>query len=138
MASVRGALERFPTPGVQFITAFERAQAIKMKRSGQSLALASAFAALLTGILPGCATLGKCGFGGCPGDAEIKAQVSTLLAQYPALEPPNLLQVQSLDHVVYLHGIVDTEYERLLAQSVALQAPGVARVVNFIGLSGSR
>ena len=109
-----------------------------MKRQRQFPALALASGILVAGILPGCATLGKCGFGGCSGDAEITTQVDALLAQHPALQPPTLLQVQTLNHVVYLHGVVDTDYERLLAQSVAIEAPGVSRVVNSIGLSNGR
>jgi len=54
------------------------------------------------------------------------------------LQPPNLIQVQTLDHVVYLSGLVDTDFQQQMAQSVALQAPGVSRVVNSIGLSGGR
>jgi osmotically-inducible protein OsmY len=110
----------------------------KMTRQGQSTALALIVAALLTGILPGCATMRKCGLSGCPGDAEITAQVNALLAQHPALEAPNLLHVQTLDHVVYLYGLVDTDYQRLLAQSVALKASGVSKVVNSIGLNDGR
>ena len=113
-------------------------RAAKMKQPKQSPARALAFVILLTGILSGCATSGKCGVSGCAGDAEITAKVTALLAEHPALQPPNLLQVQTVNHVVYLHGLVDTDYEQLLAQSVALEAPGVSRVVNFIGLSGSR
>ncbi len=80
----------------------------------------------------------KCGFDGCPGDAEITANVRALFSQHPVLEPPNLLNVQTLDHVVYLYGLVDTDFEREIAESVALQAPGVASVVNSIGLRGNR
>jgi osmotically-inducible protein OsmY len=112
--------------------------AIKMKRPGQSPALVLALAILLIGVLPGCTTLKKCGLGGCPGDADITAQVNGLLAQHPELQPPNLIQVQTLNHVVYLNGLVDTDFQRQMAQSVALQAPGVSRVVNSIGLSGGR
>jgi osmotically-inducible protein OsmY len=54
------------------------------------------------------------------------------------LEPPNLLTVRTLDHVVYLSGVVDTDFERQMAESVALEAKGVARVVNSIGVSGGR
>ena len=91
---------------------------------------------MLTSALPGCASYRKCGFGGCPGDAEITAQVHALFHQHPALEPPNLLEVHTLDHVVYLNGVVDTDLERQMAQSVAHEAKGVKRVVNSIGLSG--
>jgi osmotically-inducible protein OsmY len=108
-----------------------------MRRPGRLYAPALALAILLAGILQGCASY-KCGFGGCPGDADITARVNALLAQHPALQPPNLLQVQTLNHVVYLTGLVDTVFERQMAESVALQAPGVSKVVNSIGLSGSR
>ena len=93
---------------------------------------------VLTGTLPGCAAYKKCGFGGCPGDAEITAQVRALFDQYPALKPPNLLDVQTLDHVVYLNGVVDTDLERQMAESVADEVKGVTKVVNSIGLSGGR
>jgi osmotically-inducible protein OsmY len=46
--------------------------------------------------------------------------------------------VQTLDHVVYLNGVVDTPFEQRLAESVAGEAAGVKRVVNNIGLSGPR
>jgi osmotically-inducible protein OsmY len=86
----------------------------------------------------GCAAFVKCGFDGCPGDANITADVRARFAQHPALEPPNLLRVQTLNRVVYLYGLVDTDLERELAESVAHEAPGVANVVNSIGISGNR
>jgi osmotically-inducible protein OsmY len=97
---------------------------------------ALAFALVLAAALSGCAAYRKCGFGGCPGDAEITARVRALFDQHPALEPPNLLDVQTLNHVVYLYGVVDTDMERQMAESVAHEAEGVAKVVNSIGLSG--
>ena len=99
---------------------------------------ALAFALVLTVTLPGCVAYKKCGFGGCPGDAEITAQVRALFDQHPALKPPNLLEAQTLDHVVYLNGVVDTDLERQMAESVAHEAKGVTKVVNSIGLSGGR
>jgi osmotically-inducible protein OsmY len=97
-----------------------------------------ASAVILAAGLCGCAAYRKCGSGGCPGDAEITAQVQALFKQHAELEPPNLLDVQTVDHVVYLYGLVDTDYERQMAESVALQASGVRKVVNSIGLSGNR
>jgi len=105
-----------------------------MRRPNRLYALA--FILGLTGALPGCAAYTQCGLGGCPGDAQITAQVRALLGQHPALEPPNLLEVHTLDHVVYLNGVVDTDLERQMAESVAHEAKGVRRVVNSIGLSG--
>ena len=91
---------------------------------------------ILSAVLDGCAVYRKCGFQGCPGDAAITTEVEALFHQHPVLEPPNLLSVQTLDHVVYLYGIVDTDLERQMAEIVALQAHGVTRVVNSIGISG--
>jgi osmotically-inducible protein OsmY len=90
----------------------------------------------LSATLAGCATYEKCGFKGCPGDAEITAQVEARFAQHPAIEPPNVLRVQTFDGVVYLTGLVDTDYQRKLATDVARDAPGVKKVVNSIGLTG--
>jgi osmotically-inducible protein OsmY len=104
----------------------------------QKLMSLSALAMLLGGALPGCAVYEKCGLHGCPGDADTTARVHALFDQHPVLEPPNLLHVQTIDHVVYLTGLLDTDLERQIAESVALQAVGVTKVVNSIGLSGSR
>jgi osmotically-inducible protein OsmY len=90
---------------------------------------------LVASILPGCAVYKKCGLGGCPGDAEITAQVEALFDQHPVLRPPTIIRVQTWDRVVYLSGTVDTDLEKQIAESVALQAPGVARVENSIGLT---
>jgi hypothetical protein len=97
-----------------------------------------ALALTLAGVLPGCAAYTKCGFSGCPGDAQITADVRALFDQHPELEPPNLINVRTLDHVVYLSGLVDTDSESQMAEAVALQAAGVKKVVNSIGLSGGR
>jgi osmotically-inducible protein OsmY len=93
---------------------------------------------MVLAALPGCAVYEKCGLHGCPGDADTTARVNALFDQHPVLEPPNLLHVQTLDHVVYLTGLVDTDLERQIAESVALEAGGVTKVVNSIGLTGSR
>jgi osmotically-inducible protein OsmY len=96
-------------------------------------------AAVWLAILPGCAvyeTYQKCGLAGCPDDERITREVQALFSQRPALEPPNLIDVKTLDHVVYLNGLVDTDLERQLAESVAAGAKGVRRVINSIGLSG--
>jgi osmotically-inducible protein OsmY len=90
---------------------------------------------ILAASLCACAAYEKCGFEGCPGDAKIAADVRTLFKQYAELEPPNLVYVQSLDHVVYLTGQVNTDTERDLAKSVALHVTGVKRVVNSINTS---
>jgi osmotically-inducible protein OsmY len=99
-------------------------------------ALASSIA--LTCATTACAVYDKCGVSGCAGDAAITTQVQALFAKHPELEPPTLLQVQTLDRVVYLNGVVDTDFQRQMAEAVAREAPGVAKVINSIGLSGGR
>jgi osmotically-inducible protein OsmY len=94
-------------------------------------------ALLVSAALGGCATYEKCGFSGCPGDAQITAAVRAAFAEHAELEPPNLLEIQTVDGVVYLYGLVDTDYQRQMAEAVAHQAAGVNKVVNSIGLSGN-
>lgn len=106
--------------------------------NGSKQFYALTFALILAAAVPGCAAYRKCGFSGCPGDAKITADVQALFDQHPALQPPNVLSVRTLDHVVYLSGLVDTDLERQMAESVALQAAGVSKVINSIGISGNR
>ena len=96
----------------------------------RSLVLAFALASLI----PACAAYKKCGMSGCPGDAQITAQVQALFKQHSELEIPSAIGVQTLDGVVYLTGLVDTDFERRIALSIALGAPGVTRVVNSLEL----
>ncbi|MFI4868824.1 MAG: BON domain-containing protein [Steroidobacterales bacterium] len=98
---------------------------------------APGFALVLAGVLGGCAAYSKCGFRGCPGDAKITAEVRAQLDQYPALGGPNSVRVQTVDNVVYLYGQVDTDMQRQLAESVAVQATGGAQVVDSISLSNA-
>ena len=96
---------------------------------------AFASALILTVALPGCATYGESGFNGGPGDAKISATVQTQLDQHPDLGPPHSIDVQTINHVVYLSGFVGAGLERRTAESVASEAPGVARVVNDIAVT---
>jgi len=71
-------------------------------------------------------------------DARITADVTARLAQYPELQAPNSLDVQTLHRVVYLHGLMGSPFEIALAGSLASQVPGVRRVENLIGLQSGR
>jgi len=95
------------------------------------------YAVLAFSTLHGCATFKKCGLAGCAGDARIAAEVQALFNEHPALLAPNAIGIQTLDHVVYLSGLVDTGLEQSLAEEVALEAPGVVRVVNSIAIRGN-
>jgi osmotically-inducible protein OsmY len=77
-------------------------------------------------------TFNKCGVSGCPGDAEITADVKALFEQHPDLGPVALFSIKSLDGVVYLSGKVDTDLQKQAAEDIAMTAPNVKRVVNSI------
>ena len=94
-------------------------------------------ALLLTGALSACAqyrSYEKCAGGGCPGDANITANVQGSFAQHSELEGPDQLYVKTIDHVVYLSGTVETGLHRDIAASVAREVSGVTGVVNEIAI----
>lgn len=90
-----------------------------------------AVAALMSGLLCGCAAYGKCGYA-CPGDADITSSVEALIQQHPALEAPNSVRVHTVNRIVYLYGQVNTEVERSEAEALAHQVAGVRGVVDSI------
>jgi len=67
-------------------------------------------------------------------DRAITARVQMLLEQYPSLQAPNHVTVQTVRHVIYLKGLVSTPYQQLLAGSVAAQVDQGLRVVNMIAV----
>jgi osmotically-inducible protein OsmY len=93
--------------------------------------------AVLLAASSGCTAYQKCGTGGCPGDAEITAAVQAAYAQHAELQPPNTITVHTINHVVYLYGLVATDLQRQTAESIAKEVPNVAKVVNSIGTSGN-
>jgi osmotically-inducible protein OsmY len=98
------------------------------------IALAPALVLALS-MLAGCATQPSCSKPECAKDATITADVQARFADYPVLQPPNNVRVRTVDGVVYLSGVVDTEFERRLAESVAAQAAGSPRIVNTISVN---
>ena len=82
--------------------------------------------------LSGCATFEKCGVEGCASDNKITANVQAAFAQHQELGEPNSINVQTVNHVVYLTGHVSAGEMRLTAESVARQVKGVTRVEDSI------
>jgi osmotically-inducible protein OsmY len=82
--------------------------------------------------LSGCATYEKCGAEGCAGDRQITADVHAAFDQHSELGEPNLINVQTVNHVVYLTGHVSEGAMRSTAESVARQVKGVTRVENTV------
>ena len=63
--------------------------------------------------------------------------VRALFDQHPELGPSGLLSVKTLDEVVYLDGVVDTDLVREEVESIAMQAVGVKKVVNSLGITNA-
>jgi len=97
---------------------------------------ALALAVLLAG-LAGCASFGKCTTEACANDANITAEVYSLLANHTELGAPGQLRVQTINGVVYLNGLVNTDLDSQNAEAIAYQAEGVKNVVNSIAVRGN-
>jgi len=84
--------------------------------------------------LAGCASyLGKCDSDSCRDDAQITANINAQMAQHLDLEPS--IRVQTLNHKVYLNGLVASSLEGDTAEEIARATPGVTRVVNSIAVT---
>ena len=91
-----------------------------------------AFATVLAGAAAGCADLRGHGSQSASADSMITADVETRLNQMADLGPPGSIKVQTLDHVVYLNGLVDGGLEKRTAEEAVLKVPGVAKVADDI------
>jgi osmotically-inducible protein OsmY len=89
-----------------------------------------AFATILAGAAGGCADLH--GSQSASADSMITADVETRLDQMADLGPPGSIKVQTLDHVVYLNGLVDGGLEKRTAEEAVLKVPGVEKVADDI------
>ena len=90
---------------------------------------------LTASALVGCASQQPCGDTNCSADAQITAAVRSTLESHSELGAPGQVSVQTVNHVVYLTGVVTTSLEEETAESLAAATPGVAKVVSTIGLS---
>ncbi len=89
----------------------------------------------VVGILPGCAEIEKCGLEGCASDQKITTNVEAQLSRHPDLGPAGAITVQTLNHVVYLYGMVADGLEKSAAESIARQVPGVTGVESSISVT---
>jgi osmotically-inducible protein OsmY len=101
-------------------------------------ARAAVIAVGLAAALSGCATFQagqKCESGGCGSDAQTSAAVEQSLDLHPELGAPGDLRVETINHVVYLNGMVYTDLQRDIANSIALMASNNAPIVNSIAVN---
>jgi osmotically-inducible protein OsmY len=94
--------------------------------------LALGLSAALLGCLIGCATERPCAADACVSDANISSLVESAMSQHPELNAPNSVRVQAADGIVFLHGHVDTEMQRDVAEDTARQVPNVRQVVDSL------
>jgi hyperosmotically inducible protein len=88
------------------------------------------FAAIVVlGVLAGCATNRP--IGDQLDDAGVVAEINARLAASPVTSALNI-NVDSLDGVVTLSGVVETEESRLEAERIARTTSGVKRVISRI------
>ena len=90
------------------------------------------------GLSSGCTTLGavqKCGAPGCNADARTTAAVQSSLDRHPEFGPSGQLQVATLNRVVFLYGSVANDLQLAVAESVASQAGGDAKIVSSIAVA---
>lgn len=98
----------------------------------QSKLKASGTMVLLLIGLSGCATFGNCGPEGCAKDRKITADVRAAFEQHPELGPPNSINVETVNHVVYLTGHVSEGAMRSNAEAIAREVPGVKHVEDTV------
>ena len=83
--------------------------------------------------IAGCSTLEACQTPECAADAKITADVRGHLHAMPSLAGGNV-SVQTSHGIVYLYGVVDTNFERNLAEEAASRS-GAKEVYNDISIS---
>jgi osmotically-inducible protein OsmY len=93
---------------------------------------ALACALVLVGALSGCATESSADK---MTDEKITANVQARINQHPDVGPPESVQVQTRDHVVYLSGEVSTGLMERTAEDLAQQTPGVTKVIDDIAVT---
>jgi osmotically-inducible protein OsmY len=71
---------------------------------------------------------------GCLADSKVTDDVLMRLQRTPELHPPGMVHVQTVNHVVYLTGDVQTPSQKDAAEASARKAPGVASVVNNLNV----
>jgi osmotically-inducible protein OsmY len=69
-------------------------------------------------------------------DAKISAEVQKRIDERPSLRFYNI-SVRTFDHVVYLEGLVDTNFDRSQTEAITRTVPGVTKVYDKLSLNGN-
>jgi osmotically-inducible protein OsmY len=110
-----------------------REQTQRIKSSGALMGMLIAL-----GLSSGCATLGvgpRCSVADCNADARTTSAVQASLDRHPELGASGQLRVATLNRVVYLYGSVANDLQLAVANSVASEAGGDAKIVSSIAVT---
>jgi osmotically-inducible protein OsmY len=91
-----------------------------------------ALAILLAGSLQACASFDKCAPENCAGDAKITHEVNEMIVQNRQFGAPAAFHIQTINGIVYLNGMVDTDLESREIESRVRSIPNVNDVVNSL------
>jgi osmotically-inducible protein OsmY len=69
-------------------------------------------------------------------DERIRAEVQKQIDEQASLRY-DYISVRTVDHVVYLKGLVDTNFDRRQAEAIASAVPGVTKVNDQLALKRS-
>ena len=89
---------------------------------------------IAAGALAACATDPASGSAASSSDAKITQNIEAQIDKRPDLAPPEEIEVQTKNHVVYLSGLVDSGVAGENAELVARQTNGVTDVINMIAV----
>jgi osmotically-inducible protein OsmY len=92
---------------------------------------------LLAAGLQGCASFSKCDPASCTGDKKITADVYAVIKDHREFGAPGTIRVQTINGVVYLNGLVETDFQRRSAESLVMQVANVKDVVNSLEVRNS-
>jgi hypothetical protein len=90
-------------------------------------------ALIVAAALPGCAAFPQSS--NPTVDQRITADVEARFKQHAELEAPDLIDVQTINRVVYLNGTVSAGLQREYAESIAKQVPGVKEVIDSVSVA---
>jgi hypothetical protein len=105
----------------------------RQRSPGMKKTLAFVAALTVAAALPGCAVFPHSSNAAV--DHKLTADVETRFGQNAELEAPNLLNVQTINRVVYLNGLVSSGLQRRDAELAANQVQGVDKVVDSIAVA---
>src|SRR5450432_2156839 len=95
-----------------------------------SRTLIAALVMIFAVTLSGCAVFKGCSPENCATDAKTTADVGDMLGRHAEFGPPGTIHVQTINGVVYLNGLVNTDMERQSAEALVIKIPNVKDVVN--------